>query len=51
MLCFKTWSCMFPKHGVGLKKKKSYKARTLGLPCYEVGKMKRKGCMRLKARS
>ena len=33
------------------KKKKSYKARTLGLQCYEVGEMKRKGYMRLKARS
>ena len=39
----KTWS--------GLKKKKSYKTRTLGLQCYEVGEMKRKGYMRLKARS
>lgn len=33
------------------KEKKSYKARTLGLQCYEVGEMKRKGYMRLKARS
>ena len=44
------------KAGCGLKnrkkkKKKSYKARTLGLQCYEVGQMKRKGYMRLKARS
>lgn len=52
MLYFKTWSCMFLKHGLKKKKEReSYKARTLGLQCYEVGEMKRKGYMRLKARS
>lgn len=43
----KTWSGLKKRK----KKKKSYKARTLGLQCYEVGEMKRKGYMRLKARS